>query len=580
MSMWSDLGIFGEPLSFVDVDRRVVVALHWNAFDPLSWDALRALGVLQARCVDRPVVCLPIHAALPGDRVDGTPVEDVLCGTAPGLRRDLVCEAGVLRELGIEGLPTMTLIGPDGVVRARVSGVPDVERVLPAIDQLALTLDDGEGSPVGLDEVWSGSTRQALPVGLAIDEARGLLWVAQSDRHRIVALALEDGRVVEVVGGHASGSSDGAFEIASFASPSGVAVADGRVYVTDDVDHVVRCVDPDRRVVSRVLGCGHARQDTLGGQTGFDQGLVSPRGPSWAAGLLVFANTGTDQLFLMHEDGFALPFVGDGRRGSGDGHREDTGCDLPVATAAQGDEVAWVDAGSGALRTCGISTGHVEELIAPGRELGRPSGLCWYGDQVLVTDAEGGRVLSVDIRHHEVVEVAGSLGCPGAIVVHDDLAYVSLAGDGAVRRIDLSTGEIRPFGEALTDEQSAAEPPEIVVRRESDLTLSLDAPWPDGEQVAADDRAWISIRSLAADVDGLTEITAPLERVAGSDSLCLRAVRSGIAERAATKIRLFAVTRSDYHGADHVQEFEWTLTVVTDPDGPEEVEIPDLRPVR
>ena len=81
-----------------------------------------------------------------------------------------------------------------------------------------------------------GSTTTATfgaPFGLAL-AADGRLFVADSDNHRIRVIDANGSIVSTYAGSGTSGSDDGSTTTASFADPTGLALAaDGRLFVSD-----------------------------------------------------------------------------------------------------------------------------------------------------------------------------------------------------------------------------------------------------------------------------------------------------------------------------------------------------------
>lgn len=83
-----------------------------------------------------------------------------------------------------------------------------------------------------------GDNTLERPVGLAMDEARGRLYVADTGAHQVVVLA-PDGEEITRIGGRGPG-------LGEFNFPTNVAVdTDGRLYVSDTLNFRVQVFGPD-----------------------------------------------------------------------------------------------------------------------------------------------------------------------------------------------------------------------------------------------------------------------------------------------------------------------------------------------
>ncbi|MCH7906603.1 MAG: alkyl hydroperoxide reductase [Chloroflexi bacterium] len=97
------------------------------------------------------------------------------------------------------------------------------------------------------DDVWTAAKLQHVQ-GVAIGD--GVLYLADSYNHKIKRLNLETGIVMTIAGSGDRGKDDGPTNEASFDEPAGVAFAEGRVYVADTNNNLVRVIDLDAETVS------------------------------------------------------------------------------------------------------------------------------------------------------------------------------------------------------------------------------------------------------------------------------------------------------------------------------------------
>lgn len=90
---------------------------------------------------------------------------------------------------------------------------------------------DGVGTAVRLQH----------PMGLAATAE--LLYLADSYNHKIKALDPTTGRVQTLIGTGAAGRQDGPFATAQLYEPEGLVVANGRLYIADTNNHLIRMAD-------------------------------------------------------------------------------------------------------------------------------------------------------------------------------------------------------------------------------------------------------------------------------------------------------------------------------------------------
>jgi hypothetical protein len=99
------------------------------------------------------------------------------------------------------------------------------------------------GDKDGMD----GEARLQHPAGLALDE--NILYIADTYNHKIKTLDPTTGQVTTLVGSGIPGMADGSFKQADFFEPEGLQVADGKIYIADTNNHLIRVADLDLRRV-------------------------------------------------------------------------------------------------------------------------------------------------------------------------------------------------------------------------------------------------------------------------------------------------------------------------------------------
>jgi DNA-binding beta-propeller fold protein YncE len=129
----------------------------------------------------------------------------------------------------------------------------------------------------------------AQPSGLAAHD--GTLFVADAESNIIRAIALPPSNTVKTLAGgdlFEFGDKDGRGDAARFQHPLGVAWAEGRVFIADTYNHVIRAIEPASGRVTTFAGTGVAgHADGKASRAQF----YEPGGLSAAAGMLYVADT-------------------------------------------------------------------------------------------------------------------------------------------------------------------------------------------------------------------------------------------------------------------------------------------------
>ena len=108
---------------------------------------------------------------------------------------------------------------------------------------------------MGLDLFVFGDTdgvnhnvRLQHPIGL--DRFDGVLYVADTYNHKIKRVLPATRGSFTMLGTGEPGHRDGAGNQALFSKPSGVRIANGKMYIADTNNHLVRVIDLDSETVS------------------------------------------------------------------------------------------------------------------------------------------------------------------------------------------------------------------------------------------------------------------------------------------------------------------------------------------
>ena len=174
------------------------------------------------------------------------------------------------------------------------------------------------------------------PEGLAF-APDGRLFVADSANNRIRVISADGATVSDYAGSGELGKADGSTSTASFSRPIGLAVApDGRLFVADSVNARIRVISADGAIVSTYAGSGElgnadgststATFDTLNGLA------LAPDGR------LFVADTDNNLIRVISADGATVStYAGSGEIGNADGSTSTASFRQPIGLALAPD---------------------------------------------------------------------------------------------------------------------------------------------------------------------------------------------------------------------------------------------------
>jgi sugar lactone lactonase YvrE len=183
------------------------------------------------------------------------------------------------------------------------------------IDTLCGTGRAGRGG----EDVSAHESPLNNPQGLAIDDERDRLYIAEFGNNRIRWVQLND-KIVRTIAGPKGESSIGssASDEDVLRGPVGLAVgAAGQLYVADQHHNRVVCVDPDSGEISLVAGVG-ARGFSGDGRGATLAHLNRPSGVAVSKeGILYLSDEGNCRVRRVDNDGVIETIVGTGKPGIG-----------------------------------------------------------------------------------------------------------------------------------------------------------------------------------------------------------------------------------------------------------------------
>jgi hypothetical protein len=114
-----------------------------------------------------------------------------------------------------------------------ISLLEEKPRVVTLVGQGLFEFGDSDGS--------GGMVRLQHPTGLIFHE--GLVYIADSYNHKIKTLDPTTGEVKTLIGTGQPGHADGAFLEAELFEPEGIVAGNGRLYIADTNNHLIRVAD-------------------------------------------------------------------------------------------------------------------------------------------------------------------------------------------------------------------------------------------------------------------------------------------------------------------------------------------------
>lgn len=233
----------------------------------------------------------------------------------------------------------------------------------------------GRGAPpVGTRFPAGTDYELSTPFDVAVDPA-GRLHVALTGIHQIWTWDLESREFGPSVGtGHEGAVSDVPAAEAELAQPSGLAVADGRLYIADAESSTVRALTLADGMLGHLAG---TTRDTLfdfgnaDGPRGINR-LQHPLGIAASPTAVYIADTYNHAIRRVNPTTGAVTTVAGGTgAGYEDGRADAAVLDHPGAVALAGPHLYIADTNNHVIRRLTLETGAVATVILPGDEVAR-----------------------------------------------------------------------------------------------------------------------------------------------------------------------------------------------------------------
>ncbi|HEX2831961.1 MAG TPA: NHL repeat-containing protein [Thermoanaerobaculia bacterium] len=285
----------------------------------------------------------------------------------------------------------------------------------------------GLANRAGIADGPGNAARFRYPLGIAVDRARNVIYIADSYNHTIRRMT-PDGAVTTFAGlGGVMGTADGTGSVARFTYPLGVAVdADGNVFVADTSNHAIRKITP-QGVVTTLAGSKRSSgaTDGFGIQALFRSPYDVAVDP--ASGNIYVSDTGNDKIRKVTPDGYVTTFAGSSiGAGDADGTGTDASFDAPWDIAVDdAGNVFVADSGNNKIRritpaavvTTFAGTGGTGSTNGPvtSARFNAPSGMAVLPDGVTLIVGDAYNHALRFIANGQVTTFAGSMPQNGAV---------------------------------------------------------------------------------------------------------------------------------------------------------------------
>jgi sugar lactone lactonase YvrE len=296
--------------------------------------------------------------------------------------------------------------------------------------------------------------RLDFPAGLATDGYA--LYVASGRNNTIGRIDLSS-RTLSIAAGQTfkEGSNDGTGASALFASPSGMVIVGGDLYIADTKNSDIRKMNLASKVVTTVAGTANISggQDGKGPVAHFN---LPSQITSDGAGMLYISDTynNTVRSFQL-SDGMVKTIGGQsGVDGKVEGPATESKFSLPTGIATDGRAVYVADTGNNVIRkielpslqaTTIAGTGEEGRQDGPGAQaqFASPKALVITGTTLYILDADNHAVRKLDTTTNQVSTLShltGHLGSGAALSSDKHWLYVSDTTENSVQQVDTTNG--------------------------------------------------------------------------------------------------------------------------------------------
>lgn len=278
-------------------------------------------------------------------------------------------EFRIWRQYGPRSWPTLVLIDPEGYVVGSISGEGHYDTLDHVISQMVLDFRargklNEEPLHFALEKARVAMPVLSFPGKVLADPTRDRLFIADSNHNRIV-IATQSGQILDLAGSGEIGAADGAFHLATFHHPQGMALDGDVLYVADTENHLLRRVDLLARTVTTIAGTGVQALGQYRRGPAREVALSSPWDLVLEKGILYIAMAGPHQIWAMNlQHGEIGPYAGSSREDRIDGPLMEAALAQPSGITSDGTNLYVADSEISAIRSVSLNPrGNVSTLV-------------------------------------------------------------------------------------------------------------------------------------------------------------------------------------------------------------------------
>jgi sugar lactone lactonase YvrE/thiol-disulfide isomerase/thioredoxin len=366
-----------KPVSLRDLRGNVVVLDFWTAGCVNCMHMLAVLAALEAKREGQPLQVIGVHSAKFESEKDPTRV--LAAVERYGIDHPVVVDRdmAIWERYGVEAWPTLVIIRPDGRVLGGIPGEVSLEQLDGVVGKL---LDEGreqgtlaKGPLLPRPHLTRASSLLSFP-GKVLVASDGRIFISDTGHHRVLVTSAA-GRLLETIGSGEAGGVDGPFATARMVEPQGLALdeAKGRLYIADARGQRVVLADLKSKTIATLAGTGELGRAPLGPET-LPAKSVALRTP-WDVALrgdtLYVALAGSHQLAAIDLRPGARAatlrrFAGTGREALRDGMPDESAFAQPSGLAIGGDVLYVADSEASAIRAVDLRDGSTKTLLGTG----------------------------------------------------------------------------------------------------------------------------------------------------------------------------------------------------------------------